>query len=151
MKLINITKALIIPRLCLLFTSHRQRGHLETAPPFTVPCEGREARFLHHSHQESNPGSSRGSSIHYRRAAPVLMTLLTIVLIVYKIILESYICNCYWSSTPPGDRCSNYLLYCWPITVTYTYLWFKWTIFVKHILTSYLKLLHRLFYEIWSK
>ena len=28
--------------LCL--TSHRQRGHLETAPPFTVPCEGREAR-----------------------------------------------------------------------------------------------------------
>ena len=25
-------------------TSHRQRGHLETAPPFTVPCEGREAR-----------------------------------------------------------------------------------------------------------
>ena len=28
--------------LCL--TSHRQRGHLETAPPFTVPCERREAR-----------------------------------------------------------------------------------------------------------
>ena len=28
--------------LCL--TSHRQRDHLETAPPFTVPCEGREAR-----------------------------------------------------------------------------------------------------------
>ena len=28
--------------LCL--TSHRQRGHLETAPQFTVPCEGREAR-----------------------------------------------------------------------------------------------------------
>ena len=27
--------------LCL--TSHRQRGHLETAPPFTVPCEGCEA------------------------------------------------------------------------------------------------------------
>ena len=27
--------------LCL--TSHRQRGHLETAPPFTVPYEGREA------------------------------------------------------------------------------------------------------------
>ena len=32
--------------LCL--TSHGQRGHLETAPPFTVPCEGREAWFLHH-------------------------------------------------------------------------------------------------------
>ena len=28
--------------LCLM--SHRQRGHLEMAPPFTVPCEGREAR-----------------------------------------------------------------------------------------------------------
>ena len=28
---------------CVL-TSHRQRGHLETAPPFTVPCEGCEAR-----------------------------------------------------------------------------------------------------------
>ena len=28
----------------LCFTSLRQRGHLETAPPFTVPCEGREAR-----------------------------------------------------------------------------------------------------------
>ena len=28
--------------LCL--ASHRQRGHLETAPTFTVPCEGREAR-----------------------------------------------------------------------------------------------------------
>ena len=28
--------------LCL--TSHRQRGHLEAAPPFTVPCEGHKAR-----------------------------------------------------------------------------------------------------------
>ena len=25
----------------LCFTSHRKRGHLETAPPFTVACEGR--------------------------------------------------------------------------------------------------------------
>ena len=33
---------LLVGWLCL--TSHRQRGHLETAPPFTVPCEGREAR-----------------------------------------------------------------------------------------------------------
>ena len=30
--------------VCLCFTSHQRRGHLETAPPFTVPCEGREAR-----------------------------------------------------------------------------------------------------------
>ena len=27
------------------FTSHQQPGHLETVPPFTVPCEGRGARF----------------------------------------------------------------------------------------------------------
>ena len=28
--------------LCL--TSHRLRGQLDTAPPFTVTCEGREAQ-----------------------------------------------------------------------------------------------------------
>ena len=28
-----------------LVVSHRQQGHLETAPPFTVPCEGHKARF----------------------------------------------------------------------------------------------------------
>ena len=28
----------------LCYMSHRQRGHLETAPPFTVPCKGREAQ-----------------------------------------------------------------------------------------------------------
>ena len=33
---------MLVGWLCL--TSHRQRGHLETAPPFTVPCEEREAR-----------------------------------------------------------------------------------------------------------
>ena len=52
----------------LCFTSHRQRGHLETAPPFTVSCEGREARYLHRSHQESNPRPSLGSPLHYRCA-----------------------------------------------------------------------------------
>ena len=56
----------------LCFTSHRQRGHLETAPPFTVPCDGHEARFLHRSHGESNPRPSHGSPIHYRCAMPVL-------------------------------------------------------------------------------
>ena len=44
----------------LCFTSHRQRGHLETAHPFTVPCEGPGDRFLH---RESNPGPSRGSTL----------------------------------------------------------------------------------------
>ena len=28
----------------LHFTSLRQRGHFENAPPFTVPCVGREAQ-----------------------------------------------------------------------------------------------------------
>ena len=58
--------------LCL--TSHLQRGHLETAPPFTVPCKGREARFLHRSHRESNPGPSRGCPLHYRFATPAPRT-----------------------------------------------------------------------------
>ena len=41
---------MLVGWLCL--TSHRQRGHLEITPPFTVPCEGREALFLHRSHRE---------------------------------------------------------------------------------------------------
>ena len=49
---------------------HRQRGHLETAPPFTVPCEGREARFIHRSQRESNPGPSRGSLLHNHCTTP---------------------------------------------------------------------------------
>ena len=52
----------------LCFTSHRQQCHLETAPPFTVPCQGREARFIHRSNRESNRGPSRGSPLHYRCA-----------------------------------------------------------------------------------
>ena len=27
----------------------KAKCHLETASPFTVPCKGREARFLYHS------------------------------------------------------------------------------------------------------
>ena len=37
-------------------------------PPFTVPCEGREAQFLHRSHWESNLESSHGSPLLYRCA-----------------------------------------------------------------------------------
>ena len=40
-----LTRFGFVDWLCL--TSHRERGHLEKAPPFTVPCEGHEARFLH--------------------------------------------------------------------------------------------------------
>ena len=39
----------------LCFTSHRQRGRSERAPPFTVTCKGREARFLHRSHRDRTP------------------------------------------------------------------------------------------------
>ena len=39
---VSVCVCVLVGWLCL--TSHRQRGHLETAPPFTVPCEGREAR-----------------------------------------------------------------------------------------------------------
>ena len=43
-------EGLMIVIICSLFVSwlvasHRQRGHLETATLFTVPCEGREAQF----------------------------------------------------------------------------------------------------------
>ena len=43
------------------FTSHRQRGHLETAPPFTVPSEGRGAR-------NRTPG--RRVAVHYTTTSP---------------------------------------------------------------------------------
>ena len=56
----------------LCFTSRRKRGHLETAPPFTVPYEGREARFLHRLHRQSNPGSLHGSPLRNRCATPAL-------------------------------------------------------------------------------
>ena len=38
--------------------------------PCTVPCEGREARFLHCTPWESNPRPSRGSPLLYTTAAP---------------------------------------------------------------------------------
>ena len=52
--------------LCL--TSHRQRGHLEMAPLFTIPCDGREAQLIHRSDQELNHGPSHDSPLRYRRA-----------------------------------------------------------------------------------
>ena len=44
--------------------SHR-RGHLDSTQIY-FPCEWREARFLHRTHWESNPGPSRGSPLHNR-------------------------------------------------------------------------------------
>ena len=54
----------------LCFMSIQQRGQLETAPPFTVPCEGCEARFLHRFHRESNLGPSCVSPLHYHCTTP---------------------------------------------------------------------------------
>ena len=56
----------------LCFTSHGQRGHLETAPPFTVPCEGCEARFLHRSYWELNPRLLHGSPLYFHCAMSAL-------------------------------------------------------------------------------
>ena len=54
--------------VCLYFMFHRQPGHLETAPPFTVPCEGCEARFSHHSNGNQTPCPCE--VVHYTNAAP---------------------------------------------------------------------------------
>ena len=51
--------------MVVFITSHRQRDHLETAPRFTVPGEGREARLLHRFYRESNSGSLRCSPLHF--------------------------------------------------------------------------------------
>ena len=49
--------------LCL--TSNRQRGHLETVPPFTVPCD---ERF--YTVPTENRTQGRGVGVHYTTAAP---------------------------------------------------------------------------------
>ena len=51
--------------LCL--TSHRQRGHLETAPPFTVPCE--EVKLDKYTVPTGNWTLGRHMAIHYVTAA----------------------------------------------------------------------------------
>ena len=53
---------------CLCFTPHRQRGHLERASPFTVPCEGSEPRF--HTVPIVNRTPGRRLAVHYTTAAP---------------------------------------------------------------------------------
>ena len=72
---LNNDKKHLVGWLC--FTFHRQRGHLETAPPFAVPCEGREALFLHRSHRESNPAPTRDSPLHYRCATQLTWMIYT--------------------------------------------------------------------------
>ena len=83
--------------LVVFFTSHRQRGHLETATPFIDSCEGCEAWFLHLPHQESNPGLLRGSplvALHNPCATPapqLIMKLVPIDLCFLCIYLDVYL------------------------------------------------------------
>ena len=70
----------------LAFTSHQQRGHSQTAPPFTVPCEGHEAWFLLHFNRESNPGCR--VAIHYTTAAPHQLHLLYTDLLTFSIVFN---------------------------------------------------------------
>ena len=72
----------------LCFTSHRQRGHLETAPPFTVSCQGREARFIHRSNRESNRGPSHDIPLHYCCATQAPHVIWNINLGIWIIILH---------------------------------------------------------------
>ena len=55
----------LVGSLCL--TSHRQRGHLETAPPFTVPCKGRQACFYTVPTGNRTPavGSKKATMAHF--------------------------------------------------------------------------------------
>ena len=59
--------------LVVCLTSHRQRGHFKDGTPFIVPCKGREARFLHSTHRESNPNPSRGSNNRCATPAPLIL------------------------------------------------------------------------------
>ena len=52
----------------LCFTSHRQRDHLEMAPPFTVPCEGCKARL--YTVPTGNRTLARRVAVQYTTAAP---------------------------------------------------------------------------------
>ena len=75
----------------LCFTSHRQRGHLEMAPPFTDPCEGHKARFLHRTNGKRT--SDRHMAIKYSTAAlSQLLNLYTFHVVVF--FLQSvYLCH----------------------------------------------------------
>ena len=59
----------LVSWLVVFYVPSRARSFMD-GTPFTVPCEGREAGFLHRSHRESNPGPSRGSLLKYRCATP---------------------------------------------------------------------------------
>ena len=48
--------------------SHRQRGHLETPPPFTVPCERVKLGF--YTVPTENLTLGRHVAVHYTTAAP---------------------------------------------------------------------------------
>ena len=75
----------------LCFTSHRQRGHLETAPQFTVPCEGHEARFF-----SPFPPGIDPRAVAWQSITLLLRHLLMVGVITYNNICTNYhqMCIC---------------------------------------------------------
>ena len=60
------TTTIMFVSLC--FTSLQQRGYLETAPPFTVPCEG--MKLGKYTVPTGNQTQGRSVAVHYGTAAP---------------------------------------------------------------------------------
>ena len=59
--------------------------------PFIVPCEGREARFLHRSHRKSNSGLLHGRPLHIVvvvAAAVVVIVVIVVVVVVVVAVVE---------------------------------------------------------------
>ena len=58
---------------------------------FFVPStQGREARFLHRSHQEPNPGPSHSRPLHYRCATPASLRTKGLPVVVLSIDVERH-------------------------------------------------------------
>ena len=54
--------------LCLCLTSLQQRGHLETAPPFTLPLK--DVKLGKYTVPTENRTPGRRVAVHYAIAAP---------------------------------------------------------------------------------
>ena len=103
----------------LCFRSHGQQGHLETAPPFTAPCEGCEARFLHRPHRESNPGPLRGSPLYYRCTTPAPLCPILKEFWWYEIVPE--LLKVIWCD--PCDSLQFYVSTAWLLTYDFCFIY----------------------------
>ena len=75
--------------VCLCLTSHRQRGHLETAPHLLSLSKDVKLGNIYCSNRESNPGPSRGSPLRYRCATQAPHKPLGVMVLVMHSIIES--------------------------------------------------------------